>query len=413
MPPKVKSQNLSIMLTDLQGYTATSTKCSREEIISLIRRYNKLLAPMIEFYGGKVIKTIGDAFLATFQSATDAVICAILIQLVLRDYNQKQSNEILKMNTRVVVHSGDVSIENNDIYGDAVNVTARIEGLDCFPGGSIGISETTYLLMDKNEIVAEKIGPKQLKGIPDPITVYRVPLEKQKIKETPAHLSSLIARCLSSDGDQEGLGLTEWTSSVQSFLKEKNWGESLKEVGKNIKSQIGGNIETVQKKIGQNIGNVQKQLVQTFTQKTVLEQKKGASLSEAPLDKRVKSFLIDTLILLIAGGILRVVWSLSAGLFLFGFLEILGHLVLSLVLLAFSFFYFAVFWKLKGATPGQIAIQTAVVMEDGSEISWQIALKRSALFLGSCIFFFLGVALIFVGEQKTFYDLQCKTKVVG
>ena len=133
MPPSIKSQNLSIMMTDIQGYSAAVAEASREEVVTLIRRHNKLMRPVIEFYRGTVVKSIGDAFLCTFPSATDAVICAIIIQLVLREYNNKQKDQGRRMNLRVVINTGDVSIENNDIYGEAVNVTDRMEGLPCFP----------------------------------------------------------------------------------------------------------------------------------------------------------------------------------------------------------------------------------------------------------------------------------------
>lgn len=89
---RLKSQNLSIMMTDIQGYSAKSAETYRADMIRYIRGHNKLMMPIIEFYGGTIIKSIGDAFLCTFQSATDAVICAIIIQLILREYNKKQGN---------------------------------------------------------------------------------------------------------------------------------------------------------------------------------------------------------------------------------------------------------------------------------------------------------------------------------
>lgn len=73
----IKSQNLSIMLTDMQGYSETVAGASREELIDLIRKHNKLMRPVIEFYRGKIIKSIGDALLCSFPSATDAVISAL------------------------------------------------------------------------------------------------------------------------------------------------------------------------------------------------------------------------------------------------------------------------------------------------------------------------------------------------
>lgn len=102
-------------MTDIQGYTNASSSSSREEIIGLIRRHNQLMIPVITFYGGTIVKSIGDAFLCTFASATDAVVCSIIIQLLLKEYNKKQRDELKKMMLRVVINTGDVSIEKNDI----------------------------------------------------------------------------------------------------------------------------------------------------------------------------------------------------------------------------------------------------------------------------------------------------------
>lgn len=430
------------MLTDLQGYTDTSTKSTREEIVTLIRCYNQLMAPIIEFYGGTIIKTIGDAFLCTFESATDAVICAIIIQLVLRDYNKEQANQYLKMNTRVVVHSGDVSIEQNDIYGDAVNVTARIEGLDCFPGGTIGISETTYLLMDKNEVMADKIGPKALKGIPEPVTVFRVPLEKQKLKEVPPNLSKLVGKLIGNKvAPLSNTQLTEWTNSVHSFLKEKNWGENL--------SQLGANLSQGAKELGQKLapsmGNAQKQIAQTLGQKSILEQK-GKSFQEARLQLRVQAFLIDLVLISILTIGLNIGWWTFARV-LYGPSSITYSTFSKLdydakgqwshdyidgeslylrkkgivewvigINLNFPMFliilYFAVCWKIRGASIGQAVGKTAVTMDDGSPLPWGVAFKRSVVFFFSILFLGIGAAMIFVGEKKTYYDKLCRTKVV-
>jgi len=288
MPAGLKSQNLSIMMTDIQGYTNASSSSSREEIVGLIRRHNQLMIPVITFYGGTIVKSIGDAFLCTFTSATDAVVCSIIIQLLLREYNKKQKEEAKKMMLRVVINTGDVSIEKNDIYGDAVNITARMEGLDCFPGGTIGISESTYLLMNRNEIVTEKLGPQTLKGIPEPVNVYKIPLEKQKLTEIPSKLLQLVEKSFekspsSSAGNGSAISsaqFNEWNAAVVGFLKEKNWGEN-----------IGSLLD--EKKIRENVTMVQKRLTATFSQKTVIESKGRDDFNDATMESRIKSGVID------------------------------------------------------------------------------------------------------------------------
>ncbi len=443
MSQRVKSQNLSVMMTDIQGYSSRSAQSSREETIQLIRRHNKLMVPVIEFYGGTVIKTIGDAFLCTFPSATDAVICGIIIQLLLKEYNQHQQDINQKLNLRVVVNSGDVTLEEGDIFGDAVNITARMEGLPCFPGGSIGVSEITFLLMDRGEIVAEKVGPQMLKGIPDPVTVYRVPLDKQKLTSLPVNLLSLVKNVVDAkDESSFSAQIENWKGSVSKFLKEKNWGEQFNQLGQGLGKGLG----KVQEKLGQNLGVVQKQLAQTFGQKTILEKKEGRSLNDAGILTRFKSGLIDLAIIIVIAVLFRIAWwpvqrvvfgsaSLSSAAFYdlsyadqknyrlsdaegdgnyyrkFGWIEFFADFNIRWPFFP-VFLYLGVFWWVKGATLGQIAAHTAVLTEGGKKPDLRISFLRSALFMVSLVFFGIGMFAIFFGDRRTFYDKFCETRVV-
>jgi class 3 adenylate cyclase/uncharacterized RDD family membrane protein YckC len=415
------------MLTDIQGYSSTTANASREEVVDLIRRHNQLMRPVIEFYGGTIVKSIGDAFLCTFPSATDAVICAIIIQLLLKEYNTRIKEEVNHLNLRIVINSGDVSIEANDIFGNAVNVTARMEALDCFPGGSIGISESTYLLMDRSEIVADKIGAKELKGVPEPVTVFRIPLEKQKLNKLPIQLLNLVEKVINTNGSENpesaaSAQINEWKQSVGNFLKQTNWGENVNKASKQI-------------------GNIQQSLVKTFGQKTVLEKKQ--ELCDASVFSRCKSGIIDLIILLVIVMALRMAWwpvqrivfgpvsvdsyeqiegradNWSVGMhngksILLrnrGFVEKIFSVNIRFPLLLL-WAYFTAFWALKQASPGQIASGNAIVQDNGNrEISIILAGKRSAVFLFSCFTVF-GILMIFAGEKKTLYDKICNTRVV-
>lgn len=407
----MKSQNLSIMLTDIQGYSTTSAASSREEILSLIHRHNQLMQPVIRFYGGNIIKTIGDAFLAVFPSATDAVVCAIIIQLILREYNLKQKNEAHKLNLRVVINTGDVSLENNDIYGDAVNITARMEGLACFPGNTIGISEATYLLMNHNEILADKLGPKDLKGIPYPVVVYLVPLDRQKLTDIPTKLLELVEKSVntsSSKGTRDSMTeeLAEWSNAVTSFLKEKNFGK---------------NIQALHQNIRKNADDVQRSLRDTFSQPTVLGNKPVTELQDAAPLTRIKAFAIDAVILMISVIILRWGWSWFLRPLLFsrasdiqgrGIFESLIQFNLNYPFL-FCLAYFLIFWFARSASPGQIATRTAVVMNDGKCLDFETAAKRSALFVISTMLLLgLPALTLFTAKKQTMFDFFCKTRVV-
>ncbi|MBF0500647.1 MAG: RDD family protein [Candidatus Riflebacteria bacterium] len=434
----MKSQNLSVLLTDLQGFTSTSSASSRADIVALIRRHNQLMMPVIKFYGGTYVKSVGDALLCTFQSSTDAVVCGIIIQLLLKEYNSRQQNEARRMNLRVVINSGDVSLENKDIYGEAVNITFRMEGLPCFPGGTIGISESTYLLMNRSEIISEKIGPQTLKGIPEPVTVYQVPLEKQRLTTIPARLLQLVEKAVEGGavggtgfGGDAAANMTEWANAVTSFLKEKNWGESVHQVGQQV---------------GQKVGQLQNKLVSTFGQKTVIEKNEGKTLSDARIQKRLITFAIDMLVILVVytaiytgwWGVQRIVFgaaelapteyiagnSSHGNKILARPMNITGNIRRPMGIAEWiidtnvkfpfilMYLYFAMFWKIKGATLGQIAGHTAVVSDDGQPITWNQAMKRSGLFLLSTLFFGAGAIMIFTTDKKTLFDKIAETRVI-
>ncbi len=438
---KNKSQNLSIMMTDIQGYTDKSSGSSREEIIGLIRRHNQLMIPIIEFYGGTVIKSIGDAFLCTFQSATDAVVCSIIIQLVLKEFNEKQENVSHKMKLRVVINTGDVSLEKNDIYGEAVNVTARMEGLPCFPGGSIGISESTYLLMNRNEIVATKVGAKKLKGIPEKVTVYKVPLDKQKLSSIPARLLDLVEKSIGSKNNTHlpSDQIEEWSNAVKSFLAEKNWGENISQVQENIK-------------------NVHRKLSKSFGKKSLVEHDDKKELKDASIKIRCKSFGIDLALILVVYIALIFTWWLGqkivfkpllietnmGSLYSAPAYDESGRMIKQdypknndLINENGKFFvkrdmglvekfidlnvkypfimiiiYFGFFWKIRSASLGQIFTGTAVIRCDGEKMSLPDSFKRSGIFVFSNLLFGAGAMMIFIGEKKTIYDMICNTRVV-
>ena len=98
--------------------------------MQILRRHNELLRPLFLKDNGREIKTIGDAFLVEFDSALDAVQCAIEIQTALRKLNGEPSiSEDNKIRIRIGVHLGDVIHSDNDVFGDAVNIASRIQPL--------------------------------------------------------------------------------------------------------------------------------------------------------------------------------------------------------------------------------------------------------------------------------------------
>jgi len=179
----VDTKNLTIVFTDMKGFTPRTSGQSRSATMDMLRRHRELLLPVIENRGGKLIKTIGDAFLVTFESPTDAVLTGMELQETLRTHNATLA-EPDRIEIRVAINTGEVTLEEGDIYGEAVNIAARIEGIA--EANEIYFTEATYLAMNKSEVPSAEIGYRVLKGIPHKIKVYRVLREGESPPAAPA-----------------------------------------------------------------------------------------------------------------------------------------------------------------------------------------------------------------------------------
>ena len=108
----------AIVFTDIVGFTALSAK-NEPAALELLNKQRELLKPIVENYKGTWLKEIGDGLLLTFNSSTEAVNCCVQIQ--------KTTKEIQDLNLRVAIHQGEVVVQGDDIVGDDVNITSRIE----------------------------------------------------------------------------------------------------------------------------------------------------------------------------------------------------------------------------------------------------------------------------------------------
>jgi len=165
------SRTLTVVFTDIKGFTARTSKGSRADLIRLLKRHEQLLLPVVSRYGGHVVKTIGDAFLLTFESPTNAVLCGLMMQEVLKEENAR-TPETDHIEIRVAIHTGEVELIGGDVFGEPVNIAARLEGLAS--PGDVWFSQTTYGAMQRSEVPTSDVGEFQLKGIPRKITVYKV-----------------------------------------------------------------------------------------------------------------------------------------------------------------------------------------------------------------------------------------------
>ncbi|RKH96639.1 adenylate/guanylate cyclase domain-containing protein [Corallococcus sp. AB038B] len=168
----MKTANLAIVFTDIKGFTERTSRQTLEENQRLLQVHDALLAPLFKAFGGRIIKSIGDAFLVTFESPTQAVLSGIAIQDRLWHHN-RHLLEDEQIHVRVAVNVGEVRVENNDIFGEPVNIAARVEGIT--DADEVFFTEAVYLSMNKAEVPSQEVGSFELKGIPGKIRVFRVP----------------------------------------------------------------------------------------------------------------------------------------------------------------------------------------------------------------------------------------------
>jgi len=150
----------TIMLTDMVGYSGSMERDEQQAYAKLVE-HNGIVRTAIRNYRGREIKTIGDAFLVIFRSALDGVDCALAIQRAFAEYNvdKDDSDKIL---LRIGIHLGDILITHNDVFGEGVNIVARIQPL-AEPGG-ICVSEAVYIHVRKKfELKVERVEGVDLK----------------------------------------------------------------------------------------------------------------------------------------------------------------------------------------------------------------------------------------------------------
>jgi TolB-like protein/class 3 adenylate cyclase len=166
-----KRRLTAIMSADVEGYSRLM-RDDEVATIQTITTYRRALANLIQQYRGRVVDSPGDNILAEFVSVVDAVNCAVEIQRELAERNAELPED-RKMRFRVGVNLGDVVEEGERIYGDGVNIAARMESLP--EGGGICISGTVYdAIESKIGLEYEYLGEQEVKNIDKPVRAYRV-----------------------------------------------------------------------------------------------------------------------------------------------------------------------------------------------------------------------------------------------
>lgn len=168
-------ENLTIMFTDIVGFSEMVSSLSRTDSEQRLKLHDKLLKKVINRFRGRIIKSVGDSFLVVFRSPTDAVLCSMAIQDALWQINQHKHDRE-KIIVRVALNTGEVRMTGRDVFGEAVNIAARLENET--PAGCIYLTETVFLTMNRNEVEFKTIGRKTFKGIPQALAVYQAICKK-------------------------------------------------------------------------------------------------------------------------------------------------------------------------------------------------------------------------------------------
>ncbi len=164
----------AILAADVVGYTRLMGADEAGTLARLKALRGEIIDPEIARYNGRIVKLMGDGALVEFASVIDDVACAAAIQRAnaARDAEPSESERLA---LRIGVNLGDVIVEGEDIYGDGVNIAARLEGL-AEPGG-ICISDIVHQsIRNKLDLAFNDLGPQQVKNVAEPIRVYRVQL---------------------------------------------------------------------------------------------------------------------------------------------------------------------------------------------------------------------------------------------
>jgi class 3 adenylate cyclase/pimeloyl-ACP methyl ester carboxylesterase len=193
---EVKRRLSAIFSADVKSY---SRLMEENEIgtVQTITSYREILTNLIRQHKGRVVDAPGDNLLAEFTSVVEAVQCGVIIQKELKLKNAELPEHRI-MEFRIGINLGDVIVEGERIYGDGVNIAARMEGLA--EGGGICISGTAYdQVENKIGLSYEYLGEHTVKNIARPVRVYRVLMESETF--TPAEIiEQQIKFCTTSDG---------------------------------------------------------------------------------------------------------------------------------------------------------------------------------------------------------------------
>jgi TolB-like protein/class 3 adenylate cyclase len=176
---RVERRLAAVLAADVAGYSRLMGSNEEGTLARLKAVRKTLVDPTIASHRGRIVKTTGDGMLVEFASAVDAVRGAVEVQRGMADENVSVPQD-QRIEFRIGIHVGDIIIDDNDIFGDGVNVAARLEGIA--QAGGVCMSNDAYRqVRGKVEIDCDDMGPQLLKNIAEPMQAWRVRLEGEAL----------------------------------------------------------------------------------------------------------------------------------------------------------------------------------------------------------------------------------------
>jgi adenylate cyclase len=191
---RVERRLAAVLAADVAGYSRLMGADEEGTLFQLKAARKTLVDLKIEEHRGRIVKTTGDGMLVEFASAVDAARCAVEVQrgMIAQNTDVPQDKRI---EFRIGIHVGDIIIDDNDIFGDGVNIAARLEGI-AVPGGVCISDDAQRQIRGKVDIVFDDIGEQRLKNIAEPMRAWRIRIGREPNPALPCDLSAGPAKAL-------------------------------------------------------------------------------------------------------------------------------------------------------------------------------------------------------------------------
>jgi adenylate cyclase len=226
MTDQVKRRLTTVLCADVHGYSRLM-EADEAGTLATLRRYRTAMAGLVERHDGRIVNTWGDAVLAEFASVVEAVQCAVEIQQEISSQDPAPPSAA-RMRFRIGINLGDVIVDGSDIYGDGVNIAARLQEL-AEPGGVVVSGSVYDQVFNKISLGFDCLGQQQMKNVA-PVVSYRVTMgggvagrRSFPVEEDPAPRAKAGAASeVGAPQTREGHAPATWRRFVSDWLADRS-----------------------------------------------------------------------------------------------------------------------------------------------------------------------------------------------